>query len=212
MLTAGKVDGETWRDLRLAFRDAEDRLVAVLLARSAEVRRNPERGVLALHLRGIDLEGDFNASAAGVARRASFVSFESWSEPLELPLKDASPGTNVKRLGFGELLQLHRSAENPAHRLEASILLHKNLALGCSPLCLALVVLPLALRIGRRETMFNVAIALALALLYFFLVTFLPETLRSLPQLRPALWAWCPNLLSACGGAWLSFKVNFISQ
>ena len=208
MLTAGKVDGEVWSDLRIAFRGADEHLVAVLLARSAEVRSNPERGVLSLHLSGIDLEGDFNSSVAGKTRGGSFVSFESWSEPLELPIKDASPRTSIKRLGFGELLELHQNAVNPVQRLQAGMLLHKNLALGCSPLCLALVALPLALRVGRRETMLNASIALGLAMLYFFLLTFLPETLHDFSNFRPSLWVWFPNLLSVCGGAWLTFKLN----
>ncbi|MDE0576634.1 MAG: LptF/LptG family permease, partial [Opitutales bacterium] len=63
-LAAGNVEGDVWRDLRLSFRDDSDRMVGVLSARSAKVRRDTVRGVLALHLEGIDLEGDFNSSAS----------------------------------------------------------------------------------------------------------------------------------------------------
>ena len=205
-LAAGNVEGDVWRDLRLSFRDGSDRMVGVLSARSAKVRRDTVRGVLALHLEGIDLEGDFNSSVSGSARSPSFVSFESWSEPLELPLNDGSSGTSFKRLGYSQLYQAYLDAANEDQRLEIAILLNKNLALGCSPICLAIMVLPLSLRVGRRETMLNAGIALCFAMFYFFLVTFLPEALRDFSNLRPALWSWAPNALCVCGGAWMLSK------
>lgn len=205
-LAAGNVEGDVWRDLRLSFRDGSDRMMGVLSARSATVRRDTVRGVLALHLEGIDLEGDFNSSASGSARSPSFVSFESWSEPLELPLNDGSSGTSFKRLGYSQLYQAYLDPANEDQRLDIAILLNKNLALGCSPICLAIMVLPLSLRVGRRETMLNAGIALCFAMFYFFLVTFLPEALRDFSNLRPALWSWVPNALCACGGVWMLAK------
>lgn len=207
-VAAGNVEGETWRDLRISFLDGADQLVGVLSARSAVARRNLVRGVLSLHLEGIDLEGDFNSSASRSTRNPSFVSFESWSEPLELPLKDGSSGTSFKRLGFSQLYQAYLDSANEDQRLEIAILLNKNLALGCSPICLAIMALPLSLRVGRRETMLNAGIALCFAMFYFFLITFLPEVLRNFSNLQPALWSWVPNALCACGGAWLLAKLD----
>jgi lipopolysaccharide export system permease protein len=205
-LAAGNVEGDVWRELRLSFRDGSDSMVGVLSARSATVRRDTVRGVLALYLEGIDLEGDFNSSVSESARSPSFVSFETWSEPLELPLNDGSSGTNFKRLGYSQLYQAYLDPANEDQRLDIAILLNKNLALGCSPICLAIMALPLSLRVGRRETMLNAGIALCFAMFYFFLVTFLPEALRDFSNLQPALWSWCPNALCACGGAWMLAK------
>ena len=205
-LAAGNVEGDVWRDLRFSFRDDSDRMVGVLSARSAKVRRDTVRGVLALNLEGIDLEGEFNSSVSGSARRPSFVAFESWSEPLELPLNGGSSRTSFKRLGYSQLYQAYLDSANEEQRLEIAILLHKNLALGCSPICLAIMALPLSLRVGRRETMLNAGIALCFSMFYFFLVTFLPEALRDFSNLRPALWSWGPNFLCSCGGAWMLAK------
>ena len=104
------------------------------------------------------------------------------------------------------MYQAYLDSVNEDQRLEIAILLNKNLALGCSPLCLAIMALPLSLRVGRRETMLNAGIALCFAMFYFFLVTFLPEALRDFSNLRPALWSWGPNVLCACGGAWMLAK------
>ena len=199
-LIAGETKGQTWHDLRLAFWGTDNDLKAVLSARSAEVRRLPARSMLSLDLRGIDLEGDLKSTEGNGISEGTFISFESWAEPLELPLLNQSPKANVKRLGGLELVRLIRSSSDPSRGREAEILLHKNLALGFSPLCLSLVVMPLALRVGRRETMFNAAIALGFAMLFFFLVSFLPVFLQEFEYLRPALWAWLPNLVSICLG------------
>jgi lipopolysaccharide export system permease protein len=207
-LAAGNVEGDVWRDLRLSFRDASDRMVGVLSARSAKVRRDTVRGILALNLEGIDLEGDFNSSASESARSPSFVSFESWSEPLELPFNDASSATGFKRLGYSQLYQAYLDPANVDQRLEISILFNKNLALGFSPICLAIMALPLSIRVGRRETMLNAGIALCFAMFYFFLVTFLPEALRDFSNLRPALWSWVPNVLCMCGGVFMLAKAD----
>ena len=205
-LAAGNVEGDVWRDLRLYFRDGSDRLVGVLSARSAKVRRDSVRGVLALDLVGIDLEGDFNSSSSGSVRRPSFVSFESWNEPLELPLNDRSSGTNLKRLGYSQLYQAYLDPSKEDQHLEIAMLLNKNLALGCSPICLSIMALPLSLRVSRRETMLNAGIAICVAMFYFFLVTFLPEALRGFSNFSPALWSWCPNALCLCLGAWMLAK------
>jgi lipopolysaccharide export system permease protein len=205
-LAAGNVERDVWRDLRLSFRDGSDRMVGVLSARSAKVRRDRVRGVLALHLEGIDLEGDFNSSVSESGRRPSFVSFDSWSEPLELPLHDVSSGTSLKRLGYFQLYEAYLDSADKDRRVEISILLNKNLALGCSPICLAIMALPLSLRVGRRETMLNAGIAICFAMFYFFLVTFLPAALRDFSSLHPALWSWSPNVLSAFVGAWVLAK------
>tara|TARA_A100001037_G_scaffold248554_1_gene230921 strand:- start:67 stop:1245 length:1179 start_codon:yes stop_codon:yes gene_type:complete len=199
-LTAGETKGQTWHDLRLAFFGTDNELKAVLSARSAEVRRIPELSMLSLDLRGIDLEGDLKPTNGNKIAEGTFISFESWAEPLKLPLLGQSPKANFKRLGGLQLVQLIRSSSDPSLRKEAEMLLHKNLALGFSPLCLSLVAMPLALRVGRRETMFNAAIALGFAMLFFFLVSFLPVFLQDLEHLRPALWAWLPNIASVCLG------------
>ena len=64
-----------------------------------------------------------------------------------------------------------------------------------APLSLAFLAVPLALRVGRRETMFNAGLALALALVYFFLLTTLPEWFQSFPKIRPDLLVWAPNVI-----------------
>ena len=55
--------------------------------------------------------------------------------------------------------------------------------------------IPLAIRVGRRETMLNAGFALCLALVYYFFLTIVPEWLANVPQARPDLLVWVPNVL-----------------
>ncbi len=64
-----------------------------------------------------------------------------------------------------------------------------------APLSLAFLAVPLALRVGRRETMFNAGLSLSLSLVYFFLLTTLPEWLQGSPEIRPDLLVWAPNVI-----------------
>lgn len=211
VLSAGEIDGENWKDLRLGFHDERGDLVAVLFAREGIVRRKVEKAVLALELRRIDVEGMANSSESPRESGPGYLYVESL-DVVELPLKDPSPPASIKRMGLRDLLAYARNAAEPEQRTEATALLHKNLALGCSPLCLGILAMPLAIRVGRRETMVNAALALGLAMLYFFLLTFLPETLRERTATLPEIWNWFPNALAACAGALLTLRANAPSR
>ena len=58
---------------------------------------------------------------------------------------------------------------------------------------LALLAVPLAVRVGRSETFVNAAVALAVALSYY-LLTSMAAYVKD-PDLRPDLLIWLPNLL-----------------
>ncbi len=211
VLSAGAIDGENWKDLRLSFHNEKGDLVAVLFARDGIVRRKVDQSVLALELRRIDLEGVASTALSSREQGSEYLYIESL-DVIELPLRNPSPPASIKRMGFRALLAHARNAEEPEQRTEAAALLHKNLALGCSPLCLGILAMPLAIRTGRRETMVNAAFALGLALLYFLLLTFLPEILRDRTPLPSEIWSWAPNALASCAGAILTLGSNAPSE
>ena len=211
VLSAGEIDGENWKDLRLGFHDDKGDLVAVLFAREGIARRKVDQAALALELRRIDVEGTAPRTGSPRERSPGYLYLES-TDAIELPLQDPSPPASIKRMGFRDLLAHARHAPEPEQRTEAKALLHKNLALGCSPLCLGILALPLSIRVGRRETMVNAALALLLALLYFFLLTFLPQTLRDRTPFPIETWSWAPGLFAVCAGAVLTLKANTPSR
>ena len=64
-----------------------------------------------------------------------------------------------------------------------------------------MLAVPLSLRVGRRETFVNAAVALGVALAYYTLAS-AAEWVTD-PALRPDLLAWAPSLLVLALGTWL---------
>lgn len=59
---------------------------------------------------------------------------------------------------------------------------------------LAILGIPLGIRVSRSETFVNIGIALALALTFYMLTTFI-SWLEDYPSLRPDILVWLPNIL-----------------
>lgn len=75
----------------------------------------------------------------------------------------------------------------------------RAVAMGVSVLTLAFVGIPLSLQVGRKETYANIAFALALGILYYFLMIVV-EWLEGVPALRPDLLMWAPNAIFLVAG------------
>ena len=72
--------------------------------------------------------------------------------------------------------------------------IQKNLSMSFSVLSLVLLGIPLGLKISRKESYANFAIALVLALAFYMLII-MATWLEKYPDLRPDLCVWVPNLL-----------------
>ena len=79
-----------------------------------------------------------------------------------------------------------------ASRLQARRQLNAHLGGALGIFSLAVLAVPLSLRVGRRETFVNAAVALGVALTYYAL-TSAAEWVTA-PGLRPDLLAWAPSL------------------
>lgn len=66
----------------------------------------------------------------------------------------------------------------------------------------AMIAVPLGIKVSRRETSANLGLALILALSYYFL-TIMVQWLDKMPQLRPDLLLWLPNLIFVGMALWL---------
>ncbi|HEU5077573.1 MAG TPA: LptF/LptG family permease [Opitutaceae bacterium] len=66
----------------------------------------------------------------------------------------------------------------------------------------ALIAVPLGITVSRRETSANLGVALILALSYYFM-SMLVQALEDVPQLRPDLLLWLPNVVFIFVAIWL---------
>lgn len=130
--------------------------------------------------------------------------------PLDGILNRGDVQKKISMMTAPELLhykQQMESANNSKEALKASLQLQKNLAMGFSILALATIAIPLALKTNRSETYFNMAIALGLALSYYFIIIIL-TWFQNKPSYHPDLLVWLPNLVYFSLGAYLLKRAN----
>ncbi len=94
------------------------------------------------------------------------------------------------------------AAERATERMRVEVALHEKAAQALAVLTFALFAVPLGLRVSRRETSANLAVAVALAL-GFFLLTESIHWLEKYPAARPDLLQWAPPVLFLLVGAGL---------
>ena len=134
--------------------------------------------------------------------------------------------TSLSSLNLTELLrrkslhasELERMAEEPlpdraqwdeavGAKMRLQFRIQRNFAMAFSVLSLAFIGLPLGIRAGRAESHANLALALLLALTYYFLMVLL-GWLENTPRMRPDLLIWLPNIVFQLTGLWLIMRAN----
>jgi lipopolysaccharide export system permease protein len=135
--------------------------------------------------------------------------------PLGKLLGPVAAPFKLSLLTLGELLRErdlnppnndHPTAkEKTQWRMDVQMQIQRDFAAAFSVMALALFGLPLALQVGRAENFVNLALALGLALGYYFLL-FSLTLLRGHPELRPDLLLWIPNILFEGLGVFLLYR------
>lgn len=81
-----------------------------------------------------------------------------------------------------------------AERVQIQFQMQNYLTSAVACFSLAILGIPLGIRVSRSETFVNIGIALALALTFYMLTTFI-SWLEDYPHLRPDILVWIPNIL-----------------
>ena len=143
--------------------------------------------------------------------------FNGGGYPLKLSdlVGASTPFTKFSLLTVDELLVLRdnypRNLPPPEPkklaiwRMDVQMQIQRDFAGAFSVLALALLGLPLSLRVGRAENFVNLALALGLALVYYFLL-FSINLLHTHPELRPDLVLWLPNFIFEGLGLWMLYR------
>ncbi len=116
-----------------------------------------------------------------------------------LPAAGTLGGHTLGNLSMRELLRRARDLEGryPGQGVRYLVELHWRLALSISPLIFALLALPVASKMGRRESLIGVLATIIIVFVYFVIMLWM-RILGDAGRLPPAVAAWSLNLVICC--------------
>lgn len=206
VLRADRREGDRLDNLWIWQLDGKGRLTQTVQAREARITRiaggddEPDRVRIAA--RDIRLER-LGAGESGQSRPATQAALGTADFEFPVARSAATGGRKLRWLTTAELLaatetgwQVPPDATPEAlamAKLEPLKQLNAHLASGFSVFSLTLLAVPLAVRVGRRETFANAAVALGVALTFYLLSTM--AAWAKSPAAHPELLIWAPNLI-----------------
>jgi lipopolysaccharide export system permease protein len=208
IIQARERNGSVLRDLWIWRLDAEGRLFETIHTAEGRLTKvDKPDGSAVLRLVAISAQVDTRRPGDDGFKSPS-VTKEAGQAPLEFPVS----GVFKDGSGYEKKLRWHTTSEllalmdkgwqvppnaTPAQLAESRMMprmqLMSHLASAFSIFSLALLAVPLAVRVGRSETFVNAAVALAVALSYYVLSSAAAWVKN--PAYRPDLLVWLPNLI-----------------
>lgn len=191
--------------------DAEKRIRYFLKAKRAHFDYDKETQVLSLNLHQAMTEEYFPYEKNSLeSAPQSHLAFKEWN--VQLSLNDfLSKNRFYKKLSMFTLKELmeekRKHADNLTEYIKIAMQIQKSFAIAFSVLIFSILAIPLGVKISRKETYANAAIAVILGLLYHvFFACF--TWLERYPSLHPQWLIWIPNLLYLWLACFLLKKIN----
>jgi lipopolysaccharide export system permease protein len=188
---------------RIHYNDAENAFMLTLEQAQVEVRKDgaPE------DFREPQLAGSFGeVEALRLSMEGVFTRSIAKTKLDFLPYEDLQrEKARLEQVPSRETPRERKDRERAEKRVDLVISERFNNALAV--LSLALVGVPLGIKVSRRETSANLGVAVALALGYYFCTTAI-GWLDKAPEWNPDVLLYAPNLLMIGAAAWLFGKVE----
>jgi lipopolysaccharide export system permease protein len=214
----GERDGSEMRDFWLWQLDSQQQVVGMARAKTGSIDYRETDNMLVLTLRDVSVEPRDRDRPEDFSKPQPIAN--SGSSSFELSLEGVFGGANpvrkTKWLTLDQLLS--RRAELRAPGAEASeaqraeltrvtMTISEKAATSFAVLALAMVAVPLGIKVSRKETSANLGIAVLLVLGFYFFST-LTGMLERHPALRPEIWVWLTPAGYAAAGVWLFRRVD----
>jgi lipopolysaccharide export system permease protein len=212
------------KDIWVWVLDKERRVTRLLRAQSGTFDYDDKTNSLVLTLVQAQLETRDDKNPENFTEAQLVGSFER-SEPIRLPLDNFFGRAGAARmkqewLTYDQLREARTSlAEQtmPADaagaeklgldRMKLDLIYNDKFNTALAVLSLALIGVPLGIKVSRRETSANFAVAVALTLTYY-VMTLAVKVLDRHPEFRPDLLLWVPNVVLLSLGIWLLTRID----
>ena len=198
-ITAQVAGKNIWKYLRICFHNKDDQIQLVVNAQKAEVSRLISQGILNLKLIDIDFEPSMSEKGFFGEQDSLYVSVRELKEPLTFKISQGKK-QNLKRVGFLPLCDLANSSPDKKEKRMAKGIISKNLALGLSPAFVAILIIPLATRVGKKDATQSLFLGIILCVGYFSTGT-IAQNLLSDSSYSYFSW-WLPNLFCLIPVIW----------
>lgn len=216
--------GGVLRDIWVWELDAQSRVRRFAHAETGRIDYDENDNAIVLTPIHVQVETRDPKNPEDVADPQLIVSVGQW-EPLRLSLDrffGRSSGLRIKQewLTYPQLqaerarLAAQPLPADPAQanqarrdRMKLELVYQDKVNTALAILSLTLIGVPLGIKVSRRETSANFAIAVGLTLAYY-LLTVAVKVLDRHPEYRPDLLLWMPNLLLIGLGAWLMTRIE----
>ncbi len=222
----GAKDGGHLQDVWIQRLDNQQRTTEFIHAREGRIDYDEQANTLQLTLQGqsqLDRRNPLDPekfSNADYIARAETAPFPAWNldkifgPPRKFQQEDPDYmtfdqlRTRSRRLADLPLPADPEKARQQLHdQMKVDFSLHEKATNSLTVLVFGLMALPLGIRISRRETSANLAVALGLAMFYLLFNQGI-HALQKYPALRPELLLWLPPLLLLSFAAWLFRRVG----
>ncbi|MGB0416338.1 MAG: LptF/LptG family permease [Coraliomargarita sp.] len=218
----GEKDGQTMKDFWIWVLDEGKQVKEFLRAASGKLDFDRETNELVLRVYNATAElrdtDDLENFSGGEAMRTAFFEETEFALPLDDVFGEReSKRLKMKYMTFAQLMDaredtLAKEAEEGVEgiskdRMKVQVQLQKNCAMAFSTFSLALFGIPLAIQVGRKETYANLAIALVIAMSYYFLMI-VATWFEDNPAIRPDLLIWLPNIVFQSLGIYLIYRAS----
>lgn len=205
------------KDLWIWDLDDENHVEVFLRSESGELKYDNDNNSIILNLENGSIERRSITDNSISVDSAKILFFKAL--PVELPLSDIFGGASsqpmkYKNMTFSQLMRerqeiLAEEAKTGERfsikRGQLQLYIQQNLSQAYSIISMAIIAIPLAIRVGRKESYVNAMLALLIALLYHFLFVYM-SWFDGIPGLRSDLLIWLPNIIFQSIGLWLFAK------
>jgi lipopolysaccharide export system permease protein len=217
VIYVGDKSGPVLQDFWLWELDGEQRVSRLVRAESGRFDYEENENVLLLTLVHAQIESRDPQNPEKFIKAPLVATFEK-SDQVRLPLDDVFGRASTVRqklmwMTYGQLHQEEvrlsamtvppeQAKDHAREIMKVRLTVQEKLQNAISMLTFALIGVPLGIKVSRRETSANLGVAVTLSLGYYFL-TVMVNWLDRMPEYRPDLLFWLPNLMFLMIGLWL---------
>jgi lipopolysaccharide export system permease protein len=212
-------EGNEIRSLWIWELDKDNRVLKFVRAEEGRVDFDEARVSLNLTLFNGQTEFRSTRDPEDFSETRPVLAFESASValPLEKVLGKSSFRRKLTWMTISELMaERQRVIENkdglPARevfeqRVTLQYAMQGSFVMAFAVLSFAMVGVPLGIKMQRRESSANLGLALVLSMGFYFILIVI-DWAQKMPDLRPDLLLWAPNLIFQSAGLWLFLRVD----